>query len=121
MPDNKRVCYCPSPTDTTYEPGSGTVPAQDGQSAPALEGRLQDSRAQQIIEELREKISKTEEELENVRALLNETTLKLMKTEVELRTEKLVNAISQKYIPDDKLDEWAMDLPSRQLVWESEP
>jgi hypothetical protein len=46
-----------------------------------------------------------------------------METEVALRTEKLVNAISQKYILDDKLDELAtsMELPSRQLVWEPEP
>ena len=54
-------------------------------------------------------------------ALLNETTLKWMETEVALRTQQMVNAISRKYIPDDKLDELDMELPLGQPVWEPEP
>ena len=53
--------------------------------------------------------------------LVNETTLKWMETDVALRTERMINAISRKYIPVDKLEEWEMELPSRQPVWGPEP
>jgi glutathionylspermidine synthase len=74
--------------------------------------------AQRIAEDLREEIRNAKKKLEEVTTELHEMTLKWMETVVALRTERLVNEISRNYIPEDKLDELDMALPSRQLVWD---
>jgi hypothetical protein len=65
-------------------------------------------------------MKKIQEELNKVTTLLHETTLKWMETEAALRAQETINAISQKYIPDELLDEFEMALPCRQPVWEPE-
>jgi hypothetical protein len=63
-------------------------------------------------------MKKTKEELNDVLAQLNETTLKWMEVEVALRAQETENVITRKFVPDDMLDALAMELPSRQPVWE---